>query len=164
MKKILLLSAVFSLMSVCACLAQTTDAQINPRQDIFKTLPGNTERGKGKVVLHQDERIKTLVQHKREMQLRTMTYGNTDGFRVQVFSSNEQRTAKTQANKVEERVKARFPELAIYVSYASPFWKVRVGDCLTQTEATQLRDDLHKIFPDLKQSTYVVKDVIFIPE
>jgi Sporulation related domain. len=84
------------------------------------------------------------------------------GFRVQVYSSNVQKTAKDEAYRIETELKAAFPEHAVYVTYSSPFWKVRLGDFKTNAEADAFRALLISKFPSLKNYTYVVKDQIKI--
>ena len=87
-----------------------------------------------------------------------MGMGNrsVQGYRVQVFSSN-QRTAKTDAQNVVQQIRSKAPKLPVYVSYQSPFWKVRVGNCETTTEAQQLRNDMKGLFPELASEIYIVK-------
>jgi septal ring-binding cell division protein DamX len=84
------------------------------------------------------------------------------GYRVQVFSSNAQRTAKTEAFKVEKQIKDGFPEYAVYVNYTSPFWKVRVGDFKTMEDAQAFRNELNSTFPQLRSETYIVREQIHV--
>ncbi len=135
----------------------------NSDKTIFDTITDNSNPSKGKVTLHQDERLKKLVYKKKTVSSKNKPSTTTTGFRVQVFSSNE-RTAKTTAYKVEEKILSKFPNYAVYVSYTSPFWKVRIGDCKTTEEAQSLRAEVSKAFPELQQETYVVKDQILISE
>jgi hypothetical protein len=81
---------------------------------------------------------------------------------VQVFSSNQQHTAKTEAFRVEKLIRDQFPTLGVYVNYTSPFWKVRVGDFSTQAEATSFRNELISAFPTMRSETYIVKEQILI--
>jgi hypothetical protein len=72
------------------------------------------------------------------------------------------KTAKDEAYKMEKDMKTAFPEHAVYVTYSSPFWKVRLGDFKTNAEATAFRHLLLNEFPVLKSAVYVVKDQIKI--
>jgi hypothetical protein len=85
------------------------------------------------------------------------------GFRVQVFSSNTQRTARQEAFNHESNLKEAFPEMKVYVSYSSPFWKVRIGDFFTKEEARRFTEELLLKFPELKGETYTVRDQISVP-
>jgi len=56
------------------------------------------------------------------------------GFRVQIFASSTEKGAQ----KVAQDAKSAFTE-AVYVDYEVPYYKVRIGDCLTRGEARELR-------------------------
>ena len=118
---------------------------------------------KATVKLHQDKRIESLVVGRKN--LTTTSFGTHEtktvsGFRVQVFSSNTQRTAKNEAFRKESQIKEEFPDLPVYVNYSSPFWKVRVGDFKTYKEAQEFRSILIDAFPNLRSETYTVKDTV----
>lgn len=82
------------------------------------------------------------------------------GFRVQVFSSNRQKTAKADAYKVEKLVKESTIEVPVYVLYNPPFFKVRLGDCRTKEDAQALLEEVVRALPQLQAETYVVRDQI----
>jgi len=163
MKNFTLICLGFFFMQVSACFAEEQQSE-SVRPTIFETLTDNSDLSKGVVTLHQDEKIKALVYRKKENDMKNKTFATASGFRVQVFSSNESRTGKANAYKTEEKIKERFPEMNVYVSYLSPFWKVRVGDCSSNAEAQELRNQLKKEFPELQQETYIVKDQVLVPE
>lgn len=56
------------------------------------------------------------------------------GFRVQIFASSTQKNA----SKVADDARANFAQ-SIYVEYVAPYYKVRVGDCLTRAEAEVIK-------------------------
>lgn len=115
-----------------------------------------------KVVVHQDVRINALLNEKRVNQQNSSNSSTTTGYRVQVFSSNEQRNAKTDAFRIEKEIKDKFPDQMVYVNYTSPFWKVRVGDFRTLDEAQEFRNQIISVFPKLRSETYTVRDKITI--
>ena len=86
-----------------------------------------------------------------------------DGYRVQIFSSNKQQTAKAAALEMEERMKDRINQ-TMYVQYQSPFWKVRIGDFRTYDEAKEYKKKLVQQFPDLQGNTYIVRDKILVKQ
>ncbi len=109
------------------------------------------------VIVHQDSLLEMLINTPRTSK------GNVHkGFRVQIFSSNTAKTAKERAFAIEKRILQKHPDWAIYVSYIAPFWKVRVGDCITKPAAEKLRQFLVKEFPDLQAEIYIVPDQINI--
>ena len=82
-----------------------------------------------------------------------------DGFRVQVYSSNQQQTAKGEALDLETRLKDKVSQ-TLYVQYLPPFWKVRIGDFRTYEEAKEYKKLFVQQFPDLMGDTYIVRDKI----
>ena len=82
-----------------------------------------------------------------------------DGYRVQVYSSNQQQSAKAEALDLEEKLKLKV-NMTIYVQYLPPFWKVRIGDFRTYDEAKEYKKTFVQIFPDLTGDTYIVRDKI----
>ena len=86
-----------------------------------------------------------------------------DGYRVQVYSSNKQQTAKAEALELEEQLKDKISH-PIYVQYASPFWKVRIGNFRTYDEAKEYKKLFVQQFPQKQGNTYIVRDKILIKE
>ncbi|MBO4518415.1 MAG: SPOR domain-containing protein [Paludibacteraceae bacterium] len=80
-----------------------------------------------------------------------------DGYRVQIFSSNQQQSAKSEALRLESQLKDKLTQ-SVYVLYVPPFWKVRVGDFRTADEAKEYKKIFVQEFPDLMGNTYVVRD------
>jgi len=136
-------------------------AQESPKSnaDFFKLLAIADTLTGAKVNVLQDEAVANSLSN-RNITVRTVKSGTGAGFRIQVFSSNVQRTAKSEAFKIEKEIRTAFPELGVYVSYTSPFWKVRVGDFKTSQEAQDFSSELIAAFPSLRNATYTVKDKI----
>ena len=82
------------------------------------------------------------------------------GWRVQVFSDNNPRTAKAEASKKERLITARFPQHQSYVRYNAPYWRLRIGDFRSQQDANALADELRKAFPAYAKEIRVVRDRI----
>lgn len=74
-------------------------------------------------------------------------YAQSSGFRIQVFSDNDYRTAKNNALYKEGLIQQAFPELETYVTFTSPFWRLRVGDFRSYEEAGNALIQLKKEFP-----------------
>jgi len=81
------------------------------------------------------------------------------GYRVQVYSSNQQQKAKAEALQLEERLKDQLNQ-TVYVQYVPPFWKVRIGDFRTYDEARIYKKEVVSLFPSLLGDTYIVRDQI----
>lgn len=78
--------------------------------------------------------------------------GSVYGFRVQIFASSTQKGA----SKVAEDARNIFGG-KVYIEHAPPYYKVRVGDCLTREEAESLKNlALSKGF----RGAYIVETMI----
>lgn len=90
--------------------------------------------------------------------------GRLAGFRVQVFSDNNTRTAKNEARSKQRVISSRFPQYQTYVMYTSPYWRLKVGDFRTQQEANNAAEELRNAFPSYSKEIRVVRDRINIAE
>ena len=131
--------------------------------DYTANLTDNSDKSKGIIIINQDDRLNERIARKHYVVLENVPTKQISGFRVQVYSSNQQ-IAKSQAQSIEQKIKEKFPNLAVYVSFQSPFWKVRIGDCTSSVEAQSLRNDVKREFPEYAAETYVVKDKVNVPE
>ena len=82
-----------------------------------------------------------------------------DGYRVQIYSSNQQQTAKGEALELETKLKDKLSQ-TVYVQYLPPFWKVRVGDFRTYDEAKEYKKLFVQQYPEMMGDTYIVRDKI----
>lgn len=156
-------SKSFPFIVVLFLIAGALQAQQNQNQkknNILDALAAPDSNSHATAKVHQDKRIDVLLANKKH--LSSQEQAMTNGFRIQVFSSNVQRTAKNEAFKIERQIKDEFPDQAVYVNYTSPFWKVRVGDFRTQAEAQRVRSQLKEAFPNLKSEIYIVREQIII--
>ncbi|MDR0538221.1 MAG: SPOR domain-containing protein [Tannerellaceae bacterium] len=120
--------------------------------------------GKGKVIIDQPSGIRNLVGSQIIGEIKTTNDGRSyiqyQGFRVQIFSGNEQRTAKEEALKREREIKDAMPDLNTYVNFDAPFWRLRVGDFTSREEAYDVQIRLMQLLPKYKKETYIVKEEI----
>lgn len=138
--------------AVAACAAYAEQATI------FESLAAPDSVTGAAVAVYQD----SLLRHAVEMQQARGADASMRGFRVQLFSSNNARTARDAAFKVEKTVREKLPHLAVYVTYTSPFWKVRVGNCVSNDDAQRLRQYIIEQLPQFQAETYVVPDQILL--
>ena len=115
---------------------------------IFDSLPG--------VQIIQDSTVSVLLEEaingKRELV-------EMDGYRVQIYSSNQQQTAKAEALELESKLKDKVNQ-TVYVQYLPPFWKVRLGDFRSYDEAKEYRKLFVQQYPEMMGDTYIVRDKI----
>lgn len=84
----------------------------------------------------------------------------SSGWRIQVFSDSNQRTAKGEASAKSRNISSRFPQYRTYVTYNSPYWRLRVGDFRSQTEANEAAAEIRRAFPGYAKEIRVVRDRI----
>jgi len=142
-------------------LLQAQQNQDSKRNNIFESLSSPDTITHATVKIHQDKRIEQLFANKRK-QNTSQDQNTANGYRVQVFSSNVQRVAKIDAFKIERQIRETFPNQTVYVNYSSPFWKVRVGDFTTHSQAQSFRAKLIEAFPTMRSEIYIVREQIII--
>lgn len=131
------------------------------------TIVDNITAG-GRNTVDQPEAL-TLLLVRRELPAEPETPGlsgeaasrqRTGGYRVQVFLDNNPSTAKSTARSRANAISSRFPEMRTYVTYNSPYWRLRVGDFRTHAEAAAAAEELRQAFPRSAKEIRVVRDNI----
>ena len=153
MRKTILL--LFTVLLTSALLGQN-----NTKENIFDALSKKDSVSGAVVKMHQNKNIEQRVARGTSATSGSIQSVTTTGYRVQVFSSNTQRTARGEAYKIEKEIRDAFPEHEVYVSYTSPFWRVRIGNFRSIDEAQEFRSQVIKAFPNLRTDTYTVRDQI----
>ncbi len=82
------------------------------------------------------------------------------GYRIQVFDDNNARTAKREAQSRKSRMESRFPEYRAYISFNSPYWRLKVGDFTSRSEAEAAMAAIRQAFPDMAGQLRVVRDKV----
>lgn len=122
----------------------------------------NEEISGGKVKIYQDARIEALIGKRKETTTVHNNFTVGKGFRVQIFSGNNQNTSKKEAFERDATVKRDFVELETYITFKSPFWRLRVGNFHSYEEAYETMRKIKDAYPQYGKETYVVKDEIKI--
>ena len=84
------------------------------------------------------------------------------GYRIQVFDDNNPRTARQSASSVKSRIENSFPAYRAYVTFNSPYWRVKAGDFRSRAEAESAMAEIKKAFPELKAYIRIVRDRVNI--
>ena len=95
-----------------------------------------------------------------ERNQRPNAQGKIVGYRVQIYADNNVRTAKSEA-RMRERVVGRAFPYNTYVTYSSPYWRLRVGDFRTQEEAQKAATSIRQRFPKYAREVRVVRDHVY---
>ena len=160
---VLIVGALFlSILSVCAPEIMQDSLQLNDTilvEDsiIVTMLIDEMEHA----TIYQDSNIHRLMLDKILGQERGEK--KVSGFRVQVYSSNQQKIAKNEALMLQQQLESQLTQ-PVYALLEPPFWKVRIGNFFSREEASAYIEELYKQFPELQSSTYIVPDKIVITQ
>ena len=151
MKRFFFISGI---LFFCMYLLSAQTPAKSSRPSVIENIQNNSN-----VVIHQDPKLdKVINDHiNKPDEVETGPYTGS-GYRVQVFSSNAQKTAKNEAYSIERKLRSAFPGYGVYRIYSSPFWKVRIGDFKNLEDAKAFRSELIKTFPELSRETYTVRE------
>lgn len=86
------------------------------------------------------------------------------GYRVQVFDDNNPRAARRNAEGYHARMETQFPQYRSYLTFNSPYWRVRVGDFHTRAEAEAAMAEIRQAFPALGAYLRVIRDKINVTD
>jgi hypothetical protein len=145
MKKILFVITIFAALALPSAYSQT-------KENIFAAMKTPDTQTGAKVTFVQDDAIEAMLLKKNTTNVKGGTV-----YRIQVFSSN-QRTAKNDATYIERQLRAKFPNENVHVDYASPFWKVRIGEFATREDASKFIQELKAALPSQQSQMYIVAD------
>ena len=124
--------------------------------NIFNELKA-TKEGQGEVTITQSSDITRLLDKKKDAwsNKKQLTFS---GYRVQVYMGNHQKQSKDEASQREANIKARHPEMMTYLTFSSPFWRLRVGDFRTHADALILANKLKSEFSKWEGDIYIVRN------
>lgn len=155
--RLLLLTSVFLLVGAVGLLGQV-------ESNIFDKL--QKEEGAGRVKIYQSVAIASLVGQINPSSLKSVngaTYISSKGYRVQLYAGNNQQVAKNEASSKANSFREVFPDQKVYVTFAAPFWRVRVGNYLTYEQAQSALVQLKRMMPHQAKLMTIVKDEILLP-
>ena len=117
--------AILSISAMLLC-AFSVSAQSNIVNELQRDVPG-----KGKVVISQPAALTGLmgsVAVKGEKR-------QVEGYRVLVYSGNNSRAARDEANQMATFMRENFPGAEVYVEFDPPVRSCQYGDYRTREEA-----------------------------
>ncbi len=141
MKKILL---VFSLLMMKAGFAQENTTTIPPNQT-------------ASVIVHKDPRVDILVKKQSAINIavKKASARSMRGYRLMVVNTNK----RNEAIDAKTKIYTYFPELKAYLSYQSPYFKLKAGNFKTRDEAEKYRKMMTTMFP---KGVFIINDIIEI--
>ncbi len=124
----------------------------------FSSLQAQHEEQKkfGKTNIHQDERVDTLLE--RHIYY-NKTHKNIDGYRIMIFFDSGNHS-KDKAYETKGQFEENYPDVPAYISFSSPYYRVRVGDFRSRMEADKFLQEIKTDYPN----AYVLKSEIEYPD
>ena len=155
--RILLTFGVFLCLSFSLSWGQTNNGKKKVSAAGVISSLTSKENGQGTVTIVQDPHMVMLL--KKEMaKAEDKQYISYSGYRVQVYMGNHQKKSKAESYAREAKLKEKFPDLSYYVAFTTPFWRLKVGDFRTYTDALALAYKLKSEFPDYAGDIIIVRD------
>ena len=128
--------------------AQTeqTEQPTPPRKEIRQALAeakflDSLATISGKVVVREQGDAATIVDANLHQEAKAI-----NGYRIVIFMSNKH-SARQDAITTQQQFVELYPNEGVYLSYENPYFKVTVGNCLTQEEAIIMLGRLQGNFP-----------------
>lgn len=118
---------------IFVCLSQVTFAQRAAVQDTAQPVALNT-------VLHADPRLDIILKKQKAASGNGIYSGR--GYRVQIYSGSD----RAKATKMKIDFMRRFPNVQAYMTYASPHFRVKVGDFRSRGEAQEMYSKLSTLY------------------
>lgn len=118
----------------------------------------------GRVEILQDSRLTELVGSTPKAYYvngnKTADTQSTIGYRIRVFSGNQQTVSKNRCYGIQANINEQMPELPTYITFKTPNWRLSVGDFRTSEEASSMLTQLRKDFPAYAKEMFIVKEKI----
>lgn len=141
MKKILF---VFSMLIMKAAFSQENAITIPPNQT-------------SSVIVHKDPRVDILIKKQSSINVavKKASARSMRGYRLMVVNTNR----RNEPIDAKTKIYTYFPELKAYLSYQSPYFKLKAGNFKTRDEADKYRKMMTTMFP---KGVFIINDIIEI--
>jgi len=155
-QKIILLLLLFTGICFNSIQAQIKQVTIVDELEIYVA-------GEGFIKISCDPKIKELIGvNSPEISEDKDNSITTNGYRIQVFMSNDPKTARKESSEKRSLIKEAFSDIFVYEDYNAPNFKLLAGDFLSKEEADVFKQRLLKAIPQLGKEMYVVQSKIKI--
>lgn len=104
-----------------------TESVVSIVNELQRVVPGD-----GTVVVNQPANLHTLMGSMAQRDGKPM---QVEGYRILLYSGNNSRAARDEANAMAEYMKKNYPEAQVYVVFESPIRSCQYGDFRTREEA-----------------------------
>ncbi|MFN2438632.1 MAG: SPOR domain-containing protein [Chitinophagaceae bacterium] len=109
------------------------------------------------VVVHKDPRVDMLVKKQSSINtaVKKASVRSMRGYRLMVINTNK----RNEAIDAKAKIYTYFPDLKAYLSYQSPYFKLKAGNFKTRDEAERYRKMMATMFP---KGVFIINDIIEI--
>ncbi len=147
-----LVLCIIAALAGCAATAQTV-AVVDGDTSIVQYLERHDTGGEVNIVQPAALTLRLSRTDATQAGQRSLTV-----YRVQLFSDNRSTTAKAEADRRAARVREIFTDVDVYVTFTSPFWRLRVGNFRSYEDANKILHELKTAFPDMASEMRIVRD------
>ena len=167
--KLFLISFFFQAFFVLAQQPTHSNASNQNSQTIIEELNSNRV-GQGNVMVYQDEAIKGILAKPNPAALPVFSsadgstqYVKMKGYKIQVFSGNDQRKSRDEAHYKQKLINDAFEDIETVVYFNSPRWILRAGNFRTREAANAVLEQIMEQFPNFGKEMYIISDTVKIP-
>jgi len=109
------------------------------------------------VIVYKDPRIDILVKKQSSINtaVKKASARSMRGYRLMIINTNK----RNEAIDTKTKIYTYFPELKAYLSYQSPYFKLKAGNFKTRDEAEKYRKMMTTMFP---KGVFILNDIIEI--
>lgn len=138
-KYIYLTLTFFCLMVIKPIHAQQHNAELTQELTSFSSQQA-----------HINKLLENYIEENKENRL-------LEGYRLQLYYNNKGQTSKVEAEELAVKILQKLPNMATYVTYQSPFWRLSVGDARSYPEIKRIEQLIAEEFPELKNQGTILR-------
>ena len=107
------------------------------------------------VIVHKDPRVDALTKKQAAINsaIKKSSARTMRGYRLMVINTNK----RDEAIEAKTKIYTYFPDMKAYLSYQSPYFKLKAGNFQTRDEAERYRKLLTPMFP---KGVFIINDII----
>jgi hypothetical protein len=107
------------------------------------------------VLVHKDPRVDAMVKKQAAINsaVKKASPRTMRGYRLLVVNTNK----RDEAIDAKTKIYTYFPDLKAYLSYQSPYFKLKAGNFQSREEAEKYRKQLNSMFP---KGVFIINDII----
>lgn len=107
------------------------------------------------VIVHKDPRVDVLAKKQASINsaIKKSSARTMRGYRLMVVNTNK----RDEAIAAKTKIYTFFPDMKAYLSYQSPYFKLKAGNFQTREEAEKYRKLMASMFP---KGVFIINDII----